>query len=90
MMNETINNFNGETEMKKMDEYLKSKWNKGTTKKVRSHISHVKSCYFKPKTIVIEHSIAYDGFNIDCISEEGTIYRLIFGYGGGLKKTRVL
>lgn len=72
-----------------MEAYLKSKWNKGTTKKVRRQISYIKSMYFKPTKVVLEHSITYDGFSIDCVSEEGTIYRSFFGYGGGLKSTRV-
>lgn len=74
---------------KLMDGWLKSKWNKGTTKKVRAEVNRVRSSYFEIKKIKLEHSHVYDGFNITMTSAEGTNYRAFFGYGGGLKNTVV-
>ena len=72
-----------------MDEYLKSKWTKGTTKKVRAHVKSAQRSYFKAAKISIEHCLCYTGFSVEIVSAEGTTYRMKFGYGGGLKSTSV-
>jgi len=73
-----------------MDSYLKEKWNKGTTRRVRAFVNSHRSQFGDVSAkAVIEHSIVYDGFDLTLTSHKGTNRRAFFGYGGGLKKTVV-